>query len=310
LRARAEIDKTTQDQIDIDQSGDRRTESLVLVANMVDLGLIFTLLAVYFLEWRVKDGIETALNRSVEDLRASNLRLQEGIMARARKLKVAAHDIKSPLAALKGYSEIACETTRSDQPIARLLQRMDSLTNSTLEMVNSLFAENGEVLPPSIVNIDNVLAEVCSASTSLARQKKQYIEYSGHGKSSLIEGNRNELLRCFYNLIDNAIKYSPVGAKIKVQWRADAERVRVTIIDQGPGFNTQDFVEMFSPGKTLSARPTAGESSSGYGLYSTKKIIEDHHGSIDIHNLDGRGAAIEIELPRQAGKFNRAFSEA
>ena len=54
-------------------------------------------------------------------------------------LRIAAHDIKSPLAALKGYSEIARESTGTDQPISRLLNRMDALTTSTLEMVNTLF---------------------------------------------------------------------------------------------------------------------------------------------------------------------------
>jgi signal transduction histidine kinase len=211
-KMRVEIDKTMRGRIDRDKQRDSETQTIVLGANIVDLILIFILIGVYFLERGLKDEIESALNGSLDDLRDSNQKLQVLTLAHARKLKVAAHDIKSPLSALKGYAAIARESTASDQPIARLLQRMDNLTNSTLDMVNSLFSESADVIPWGPVRIEDLLAEVCSASFSLAKQKDQRIDFSGAGFSSLVQGNGMELMSCFYNLLSN-VRLPPIFSR-------------------------------------------------------------------------------------------------
>lgn len=304
FNVRSQLDERLRATMQRNFNEDERTEIVVLSANIVDLTIIFLLLASYFLERRLKDDIEESLARSIDDLRSTNRRLEELTDARSRQLRIAAHDIKSPLAALKSYSEIAQGEVTSGQPIESLLKRMDALTNSTLDMVNSLFSDVKPVQARhrANVNVEKVLAEVCASSLPLAMRKGQHIEVTGGGSGSAgaatIEGNRSELMTCFYNLLNNAIKFSPTGGKIKIDWQSIHDQIRVRIADEGPGFRKEDFAHLFEEGGTLSARPTGGESSSGYGLYSTKKIIESHHGNIQVRNAPGRGAIIDIRLPK------------
>lgn len=300
---RSQLDERLRATMQRNSEEDEHTEMVVFAANVIDLTIIFILLATYFLERRLKDDIEESLARSIDDLRSTNRRLEEITDARSRQLRIAAHDIKSPLAALKGYSEIVQGEAISGQPIGNLLKRMDALTNSTLDMVNALFSD---VKPPHLrlrtnVNVEKVLSEVCASSQPLARRKGQHIELNGNGgsaSSATIAGNRSELMTCFYNLLNNAIKFSPTGGKIKIDWQSIHDQIRVRIADEGPGFRKEDFARLFEEGGTLSARPTGGESSSGYGLYSAKKIIENHRGKIQVHNAPGRGAVIDIQLPK------------
>jgi signal transduction histidine kinase len=100
------------------------------------------------------------------------------------------------------------------------------------------------------------------------------------------------------NLVSNAIKYSPIGGKIALLITGDADYVRISISDEGPGLSPEDLDRLFGRFQRLSAKPTGGESSTGLGLSIVKRIIDMHGGEVNADSPGpGRGAIFTILLP-------------
>jgi signal transduction histidine kinase len=101
------------------------------------------------------------------------------------------------------------------------------------------------------------------------------------------------------NLVGNAVKYCPRGARIKVETTPQDGRVTFAVADDGPGFSEDDRQRMFRRFERLSARPTGGESSTGLGLYIVKRLVELHGGRVYAESEGpGKGARFVVELRR------------
>ena len=99
------------------------------------------------------------------------------------------------------------------------------------------------------------------------------------------------------NLVNNAIKYSHNGGKIRIRaYKQDKEMV-VEVSDNGLGLSEEDIKNAFQRGAKLSARPTAGELSSGLGLWLVKRIVEEHKGRVWVRSSLGRGSTFAFQLP-------------
>jgi signal transduction histidine kinase len=100
------------------------------------------------------------------------------------------------------------------------------------------------------------------------------------------------------NLISNAIKYSPIGGKIAVVVSHEQSNTVIRIADEGAGLSPEDLGRLFGRFQRLSAKPTAGESSTGLGLSIVKRIIDMHGGKVTADSDGpGRGATFTVVLP-------------
>jgi signal transduction histidine kinase len=100
------------------------------------------------------------------------------------------------------------------------------------------------------------------------------------------------------NLISNAIKYSPIGGKIAVIVGQALENTTIRVADEGAGLSPEDLGRLFGRFQRLSAKPTAGESSTGLGLSIVKRIIDMHGGQVTAESAGpGRGSTFTITLP-------------
>ena len=100
------------------------------------------------------------------------------------------------------------------------------------------------------------------------------------------------------NLVSNAIKYSPIGGKITVAVSHEGEDTVIRISDQGPGLSPEDLGRLFGRFQRLSAKPTAGESSTGLGLSIVKRIIDMHGGHVTAQSPGpGQGSTFTVTLP-------------
>jgi signal transduction histidine kinase len=93
------------------------------------------------------------------------------------------------------------------------------------------------------------------------------------------------------------VKYSPLGKQISLVLTESDGMVRVAVSDEGVGFTDEDKKLLFQKFARLSARPTAGESSTGLGLSITKKIIDHMGGSIRLESERGKGSTFILEIP-------------
>jgi signal transduction histidine kinase len=100
------------------------------------------------------------------------------------------------------------------------------------------------------------------------------------------------------NLASNAIKYSPIGGRISVLVSHDEASIIIRVTDQGAGLSPEDLGRLFGRFQRLSAKPTAGESSTGLGLSIVKRIIDMHGGEVTAESEGpGKGSTFSITLP-------------
>ena len=96
------------------------------------------------------------------------------------------------------------------------------------------------------------------------------------------------------------MKFSSLGGQIEVRTRRTSAGVELSVLDRGPGFTDQDLKSVFGKFTRLTARPTAGESSHGLGLYVVRRMAEEMGGETFAHNRPGGGAAVGVRLPRRS----------
>jgi signal transduction histidine kinase len=147
------------------------------------------------------------------------------------------------------------------------------------------------------VDLVAILADVVTANRSLADRKRQAILLAAPPvRWTTCDPDR--LREAVDNLLSNAIKYSPHGSRIELTMHGDDAATVIVVRDEGAGLSQEDLGRLFGRFQRLSAKPTAGESSTGLGLSIVKRIVELHGGTVSAESDGpGRGSTFLIRLP-------------
>ena len=150
------------------------------------------------------------------------------------------------------------------------------------------------------IDLVALVDRVVEANRPLAERKDQVLEVL-KPEALVTTGDPDRLQEAVDNLVSNAVKYGPVGSAITIAVEARGDRNAVAVRDAGPGLSPEDIARLFGRFQRLSAKPTAGESSTGLGLSIAKRIVELHGGSIETESGGpGQGATFTILLPAGA----------
>jgi signal transduction histidine kinase len=150
------------------------------------------------------------------------------------------------------------------------------------------------------VDVAALVAEVAEANKPLAVNKQQAITVSAP-VDHITMCDSDRMREAIDNLVSNAIKYSPIGGKIGLLVSHDANNTIIRVTDEGAGLSPEDLGRLFGRFQRLSAKPTAGESSTGLGLSIVKRIIDMHGGTVTADSAGpGEGATFTILLPAAA----------
>lgn len=106
------------------------------------------------------------------------------------------------------------------------------------------------------------------------------------------------LTRLTDNLVSNALKYSPEGARVTVTAHASPSRVHIAVVDRGPGIEPHEVTQLFTPFQRTSNEATAGERSTGLGLAIAHHLVTAHGGDISVDSAAGVGTTFTVSLPR------------
>ncbi|MDX2129071.1 MAG: tetratricopeptide repeat-containing sensor histidine kinase [Chloroherpetonaceae bacterium] len=229
-------------------------------------------------------------------------------------IRIAAHDLKNPLQSVLGYSEILQEQTKLDKPITtqnldmirRIFLSSDRMLSLIKDLLDSAPKAFGMELNFSRVDLPHLIKGVIELNDYQKSRKGQSIVFETDCNSFIAEVDKEKFKEVVDNLISNAIKYSPPGKTIWVNFESPKSNrdgngsspLRISIKDEGQGLTAEDQAKLFGRFQKLSAKPTGGESSSGLGLYIAKKLITDHGGDIYAHSQGkGAGSTFFIELP-------------
>ena len=247
----------------------------------------------------------TAANRR---LAAQWERLRRANAFKSEILGKVAHDLKNPLGVIMGRSEMLSDLTvaKSVSPdaVGAQAKHIHESAQRLLDMVDSLLADAmADALDISIrrepVDIAVLVTEVIEASRPLIEKKKQEIKIKVAGKLT-VSGDHDRLREAIDNLLSNGIKYNPPGGSFEVSAARVGDDAVVRVADNGPGLSPEDMSRVFGRFQRLSAKPTAGESSTGLGLSIAKRIVELHGGRIVADSPGpGRGTTFTVSLPLQ-----------
>jgi signal transduction histidine kinase/CheY-like chemotaxis protein len=246
-----------------------------------------------------------ALMQANRRLSAQWLRLQRANGFKNEILGTVAHDLKNPLGVIFGRTEMLTElisTSASKDSITSQIDHIRDATKRLTSMVDHLISDAmADAFDITIrrepVDIAALVSEVADANQPLAVNKQQSIAVSA--PSNIVTMCDTDRIReAIDNLVSNAIKYSPIGGRISVVVTHEEDSTVIRVVDEGAGLSPEDLGRLFGRFQRLSAKPTAGESSTGLGLSIVKRIIDMHGGEVAA-NSDGpgKGSTFTIVLP-------------
>ncbi len=241
---------------------------------------------------------DTLIHRTVE--------LIQSLEKNNEILGVASHDLKNPLAGIIGLAEIILENIRDstdDDIKAEALECITLLHSEAarmLRIIKELLDKHREgeqlALHKESIDLNDIIETALRWNHQQAIQKQIAIHYLRDGRVP-VEVDVDAIMRVVDNLVSNAVKYSPLGSQVWVRLEHERGSVVLRVRDQGPGLTADDLGKVFGKGQQLSAKPTAGEHSTGLGLYIVKQLIEQHQGDVGVDSVAGEGATFWVRLP-------------
>ena len=219
-----------------------------------------------------------------------------------------AHEIRNPLASLKGASELLDKS-----PEIKDREKLLKIISHDVERIERLITDYSQMLKDEAslsrekmnrVDLFQIISNVVEDFTQDLINQNKKIEIfinlpKKNGKSFFVLGIENRLEQVIANLLDNAVSFSEENQKIELKLTETSNNFVLTVKDEGPGFSEASPQKIFK--RFYSNRPQSFGKHSGLGLNIVKNIVEMHKGTIAASNrIDVRGAQIEVLLP----KFN------
>ena len=238
--------------------------------------------------------VRSAINRMLDRLEGSFQRIR-GFTADA------AHELRTPLAALQCRLEVALNKARSSAEYRETVADALSETGALGRTVNDLLLlarmdAQADSLPMEAVPVKQLLAELEEVFSVAAREKGLSLAVEC-AEECLVLGNRDLLRRLLGNLIDNGLLYTPSGGTVTVQATSDGKEGVICVTDTGvgiPGELQEKIFERFVRADDSRSREAGG---TGLGLSICRSIANLHRGMITVRSKLGQGSTFEVRLP-------------
>jgi signal transduction histidine kinase len=209
-----------------------------------------------------------------------------------------AHDLRTPIARLRGIAERALQSgdpAEQKEALADCLEEADRILSSLNTLMDISEAENGVLqLRREPVPLRALLDEVVELYEDVADAKKVTVTVEP-GDEVVVSGARDRLRQVFANLLDNAIKYTPEGGQVGVTVARDGDTAVVTVADTGTGIAAEHLSRIWE--RLYRADPSRTERGLGLGLSLVKAYVEAHGGKVEAHSEPGRGSTFTVRLP-------------
>ena len=209
------------------------------------------------------------------------------------------HELRTPLTILKGELEVSLKRVRSAREYESVLQsnleeinRIESLVENLLTLAQ--FDSRQIILYQKEFDLASLLHRIVDDVCVLAEQKR--IKIRLHLPNPLrIIGDEVQLKRLFFNILENALKYTDFGGRIEVEMRRQNDDGIVTVVDNGIGIESTELPFIFD--RFHRGEESRKSSGFGLGLSIARSIAEVHRGGITIASLPGEGTTVTVVLP-------------
>jgi signal transduction histidine kinase len=230
--------------------------------------------------------------RDRERAHQKRLRENERLTAMGQAMSALAHDMRTPLIAITGLSRLVqkrvCEDSLSCEKLKIIMkeaQRLDNMVNEMLDFSRPL------ELHASEDNIDELLGQCLEITRDVAQKKQVKLRSDSSLNSPFHFFDAVRMKQAFINLLTNAIEASPENETVIVSSHRKGRELIVDVSDRGCGISSDDREKVFSPFFTTKNGGT------GLGLSITKKIVEAHHGRLEIFDNVEKGVTFRVVIP-------------
>ncbi|MBU4489000.1 MAG: GHKL domain-containing protein [Candidatus Omnitrophica bacterium] len=229
-------------------------------------------------------------------------RLEESFKYIAEFSSHVAHELKTPLAIIKGETEVSMRKERNIEEYKRLnkvnleeVERMLKIINDLLLLTRLDYRH--EVLKFKRFDLVELLKDIYEQSKVLASQKDITVTLDISDDQCSINGERSHLRRLFFNLIDNAIKFTSKNGKIDITLKKRDRKTIVSISDTGIGIPDEDISKIFNRFYRVDRIDKNIEYGSGLGLSIVQSIVKMHHGDIHVTSQLNKGSSFIVTIP-------------
>jgi len=257
-----------------------------------------------------------ALNARGEQLYKENKELQSNLLKLEKSkseleelqrqkddlFAVIIHDIKNPASLIKSLVELLTSydlTATEQQEIINDIAQTTSKIVALSQEVSKILSLEGTKLNLNFdtANLNDIIKDVYQRNQIAAKNKSITMF------TDLMEGlpdgefDVQKIDEVIDNLVSNAIKFTPNGGTVRIKSSKELNNLVVEVSDNGLGLSEDDLKNTFKRGAKLSAQPTAGESSTGLGLWIVKKLVESHKGRVWVKSALGKGSTFAFSIP-------------
>ncbi len=257
----------------------------------------------------ISDRLRQNDQMAVDDLRmrASELaeayqKLAEQEVARREFLTSIAHQLRTPLMAATGYLQLMQKGILSGDQLKSGIDTVSRNVQQIATLVNDiLFLQEMELVLPDFqaVDMNEIARQVLERYAGQAAERNINLRLTPDPDLPPVSGDARSLERALMALVDNAIKFSPVGSTVQVRTNLAGEKVLVCVEDQGIGISQDAMPRIFDRFYHLDRSGNELFNGIGLGLAITRQVIEQHHGSLDVASEPGKGSTFTITLNKR-----------
>jgi signal transduction histidine kinase len=219
-------------------------------------------------------------------------------------LSIAAHDLRSPLTAMLGYTDLAMKSLPADArpEILEYLSIVQSLVGTQSRLISDFLdldvLEQGKLgIRSEPCQLNPIVVEVADVMKAIARRKQVQIETRLQDGLPAILADPDRIRQILFNLLGNAIKYTGEGDRVGIETEGDEKHVRFTVSDHGPGVPEADLPRLFDLYHRTEEARQSRTKGLGLGLFIVKSLVDLHHGRITVESGLGSGTRFTVQIP-------------
>jgi signal transduction histidine kinase len=236
---------------------------------------------------------------------------QERELAKARdiaRLKdefvfVAAHELRAPVAAIKGFVELAAESkTALPRDIRHYINAISGASNNLVQLINDLLeiarSDEGTLkVETASVAVGPIIEGVLAELALIAKQRDISLGFEHGPHIPIVSADEEKVREVVLNLVNNAIKYNREGGFVKIALRTKPPHLIVEVRDNGYGIPKEDESKIFEKFFRAENAAAEGVSGTGLGLFICRMLVERMGGTITYSSTEGKGSVFAFSLP-------------
>ena len=237
-----------------------------------------------------------------EEFNSLTDRLQTTENARRRFVSDASHELKTPLAAIRLLTDSILQTENIDPATTRefvtdIGQEAERLSRITEDLLRLTRLDSSVLDTASVVDVLPVMEQVLRMMSLVAQEKGVDLTYDASEDCTVLSA-KDEIHQVIYNLVDNAVKYTPSGGAVQVSLRREASHVLLTVADNGSGIPEADLPRIFERFYRVDKARSRAAGGTGLGLSIVKHSAMVHNAKIDLQSTPGKGTSVTVRFPK------------